>query len=287
MKLLYAEEHLSCFNYEGEDSLITLMHYEAGDFVEIFPKYNLIVFVVEGSLSFSYGEYMNVSAKKGDIIVHPSNHNCKVNYTSNTSILSLRLSMDLSFCNHFSFEMLSKETHHQNGSPNKLRLLHANEVVNIYLTGLLNYLQDGLRCYYFFELKIRELLYIFRGYYPKEELSEFFAPMLNSDFHFSNMVFQAYSETTSVNELAKKLNYSLSGFGKRFRRVFNVSAYQWMQMQKAKNIYHEINCSNKTFTELSFEYGFSSPSHFNDFCKKYFEETPGNIRKRYRVGEEQ
>lgn len=283
MKLLYAEEHLSCFNYEGENSLMTLIDYKAGDFVEICPKFNLVVFVVSGSVRFSYGEYMNVPAKEGDIIVHPGNYNCKVKYFSDTTILSFRLSMDLSFCNHFSFEMLSRERGEQIGGANRLHLMQANETVKSYLNGLLNYLRDGMRCHYFLELKIKEMLYIFRGYYPKEELAAFFGPMLNSDFHFSNMVYQVYSEATSVSELAKMLNYSLSGFGKRFKRVFNVSAYQWIQEQKAKNIYHEISCSNKTFTEMSFEYGFSSPSHFNDFCKKYFNATPGNIRKRYQL----
>jgi AraC-like DNA-binding protein len=52
-----------------------------------------------------------------------------------------------------------------------------------------------------------------------------------------------------------------------------------MQEQKAKKIFHEITCSRKTFTEISFENKFSSSAHFNDFCKQYFNNTPGGIRR--------
>jgi AraC-like DNA-binding protein len=59
-----------------------------------------------------------------------------------------------------------------------------------------------------------------------------------------------------------------------------MSPSQWMQVQKSRVIYHEINCSDKTFAELGYEFGFSSPSHFNNFCKKMFKCAPGTIRKK-------
>jgi AraC-like DNA-binding protein len=52
-----------------------------------------------------------------------------------------------------------------------------------------------------------------------------------------------------------------------------------MQEQKAKKIYREVTCTKRTFTEIAFEYDFSSPAHFNDFCKQYFQNTPGGLRK--------
>jgi AraC-like DNA-binding protein len=80
--------------------------------------------------------------------------------------------------------------------------------------------------------------------------------------------------------LAKKVNYSISGFEKRFKRVFDMSPYQWIQAQRAQAIYHEIHCSSKTFAELGYDFGFSSPSHFSNFCKQMFKETPGRLRKK-------
>jgi AraC-like DNA-binding protein len=53
-----------------------------------------------------------------------------------------------------------------------------------------------------------------------------------------------------------------------------------MQEQRAKKIYHEIICTKKTFTELAMEFEFSSPAHFNDFCKQYFGDAPGRMRRK-------
>ena len=75
-------------------------------------------------------------------------------------------------------------------------------------------------------------------------------------------------------------HYSLSGFQKRFKKVFGVSAYHWMKDVRSKSIYHQINSTEKSFKEISDEYGFSSPSHFNDFCKVHFGTTPGRIRRK-------
>lgn len=280
MALLYPQEHLSCFNYNmGEESLMVVKSYKKGDSDGETPAKNSIIFVLEGEISFSFGEYVDVLASKGEIFVHPAHLTCTFLAKEDTTLLLFRLSMDLSFCDHFSFEMLLREK--AKIKDEGVYFLEINEEVYSFLHGMKKYLNDGLRCTYFLELKIKEFLYVLRAYYPKEQLKAFFYPILNHDLEFSTFVYQMYQQVNTVKELADILQYSLSGFEKRFKKVFGIPANQWMQNQKAKNIYHDINCSTKSFTKLSSEYGFSSPSHFGEFCKKNFNDTPGNIRKKY------
>jgi AraC-like DNA-binding protein len=103
--------------------------------------------------------------------------------------------------------------------------------------------------------------------------------MLSNNIVFSNLIYQNYGSAKNIGELAEITNYSMSGFKKKFAKVFGVSPAVWVKREKAKKIYYEINCSLKTFKEISNEYNFSSPAQFNKFCKKMYNMPPGTLRK--------
>ena len=285
MKLLYANEHFSCFNYSsGENTLIKLLNLKKNETTDICPEGNCIIFVISGELTFSYGAHVNIFAKTMNAIVHPANLNCRITTNSETDLLIMQLNVNMSFCDHFSFEMLMQENlgkGHSGVKSLNIHIMEANKSVEHYLLGLVDCFTDGLRCTYLLEMKIKELLFLFRAYYSKDELRAFFSPILNNDLMFSLKVHSCYNNNSSitVNQLAHLMNYSLSGFEKKFRKVFAMSAYQWIQNKMAQSIYHDINCGTKTFSELAYEYNFSSPAHFNTFCKRKFNASPGSIRK--------
>jgi len=231
---------------------------------------------LEGELLFSQGKYTNRKITKGKVLLLVANSPFKSVADKNTKLLIFSMRTETHICDRYSLEMLMKES--DLGEPD-LSYLEINKPLNEYLKSLDKYISDGLRCFFFHEIKIKELFYILRGYYPKEELYVFFYPLLSNDISFSDFIQKNYHKVKTVKELAELANYSLSGFVKRFKKVFGVSAYHWINEQKATLIYREINEMTKTLKEISFEYGFSSPAHFNDFCKNHFGETPGNIRK--------
>jgi AraC-like DNA-binding protein len=271
--------HLDCFNYSKnkEKPLIELRQYKKGSIHQIVTKSNEIIVVLTGVLNFSFSQTFIREAIEGYMIILPIRHNCMIEIFEDTTFIIFRLDIDLGFCNHFSFEMLHRK---KRENEKKMCVLNANDVIRNYLSHLTTCLNDGLYCGYLLEIKLKEFLYLLRYYYPMNELKAFFTPILSDDFEFSSLIRKHYLLTSTVNDLAKKVNYSISGFEKRFKKVFEVSPSQWMQSQKAQAIYHKINCSTKTFAELAYEFGFSSPSHFNNFCKKKFNETPGNIRRK-------
>jgi AraC-like DNA-binding protein len=160
-------------------------------------------------------------------------------------------------------------------SPYQLKM---NSVINNFLNVLVCTIEDGLKCAYLHELKQKELLYYMRAYYPKKDLFAFFAPILSDDIVFSELIYKNLDKVKTISELAEIVNYSVSGFKKRFLKVFGASPYQWILKQKAKKIYYEINCSQKSFKEISMEFEFSSSAHFDKFCKKEFGVSPGTIR---------
>ena len=69
MELLYKQEHLTCYNYEkGNRPTIEKISLLDGQSWNIFSVENKVIFIIEGSLSFSLDELTNqvISEKKND-----------------------------------------------------------------------------------------------------------------------------------------------------------------------------------------------------------------------------
>ncbi len=278
MELLYKEEHLSCFQYsKGQDPIIERIERGKDKYFQIYNDVNKIIFVLKGKIIISFNEQINVEIKEGEFFFVPPKSQYSSVAEEDSVVLLFRLNLSFNFCEHFSFEMLLSGKNTKK-IPEVFSKLKANYLLANYFKSLEMLLQDGLKCFYFLELKLRELLFLLRAYYTKEELYALFTSALSADIQFSNKVFENCDKVKSSKELAAIMNYSLSGLEKRFKRIFGVPVYQWLKLRKARNIYHEINCTKKTFAEIAFEYGFSSASYFNDFCKTNFGKTPGDIR---------
>ncbi|MDR2956524.1 MAG: AraC family transcriptional regulator [Prevotella sp.] len=279
MELLYVQEHLSCYNYEkGDRPTIERISLKKGQEWEIFPIDNKAIFTLSGSLCFSFGENSNKIMEPRKIMLIPAGSEYKCVAETDCELNVIRLHNTKQLCDCFSLDALLKEE--KDGFNNISSLLDINERVNSFLSFLNTCIGDGLKCTYYFELKAKEFYFLLRAYYTKKDLLRFFYPILSKDISFSDLVLKNHYKTKTVQELANVTNYSLSGFQKRFKKVFGVSAYQWMKDERSKSIYHQINSTDKSFKEISEEYGFSSPSHFNDFCKANFGLTPGKIRRK-------
>lgn len=278
MKLLYPEEHIHCLNYSKNNGpAIENIELSQNEDWEVLSAHNKILFLLSGKLSFSFNEYKNKIIPEKKVMTMPSNTNIKIKAFEDSHFVIFRLQTKVQLCDTYSLDKLLLDNN--NKSPN-INFLDIDERLFGYLSLLNTYVSDGLKCIYFFQIKVQELFFLLRAYYPKNELIGFFKPLMDNNTTFSDFVFENYKKVKSVKELAEMANYSLSGFQKHFKKVFGVSAYQWINDQRSKSVYHELNNSEKPLKEISDNYGFSSPSHFNDFCKSQFGETPGEIRRK-------
>lgn len=274
MNFLYAQEHLKCYNYTKKNPLIEVIKKEEGEIIDLFSVRNCIIFLLCGKMLFSSGTTKNKTIEEEEMFVHPYQHKATLEVLKPSELVLMNLNFDLSFCDHFPIENL----YDSRLKTDDIYLLDFNPIIKNYIFTLTNFVNDGLRCTYFYELKIKELLYILRAYTPKETLQFFFQPVLNSDMEFHRQVFEGFKKVKTIKELADLMHYSLSGFEKRFKRVFNMPASKWIEKEKGKEIYHEITCSKKTIMEIAYDFGYS-PSHFNNYCKRVFGKTPNSLRK--------
>ena len=294
MELIYLEEHSNCINYIKEDRPpIEKKNINMGqNWVLNAVCDNKLIFVIRGTASVSYDNILNMDVNKGNIILLPLGSEMKVFAQKETSVFIVRLLNNTIFCDRFSYRQLVTEIENKQTNidvvekkddtycSNNDYLLNMNDSIWYFINNLDERIEDGLRCSTLFSLKLKELFILFRAYYTKEDLHRFFKPLLYTDQDFFNIVMTNYRNVKTVNELAEFTNYSFSGFEKKFKRIFNISAGKWLKSKKSEIIYQELVAGSKTFKHLCSEYGFSSPSHLNTYCKRNFGLTPGEIRKK-------
>ena len=279
-KLYYAEEHTSCFLYDsGNDPIITRIDKTEGEVLQVNATHNKIFFLLKGKIKFLYGNTYSIFGE-GNFILLPRGCEYTMNVEKDTSIIVVNVHYKINFCEHFPLEMLSKLYKNLKQEQLTLHPLKTNQLVSAYLDNISTTISAGLKCKYFHEIKQRELFYYLRAYYPKKDLAAFFAPILNDDTDFAELIYQNYESAKDLADLAAVTHYSLSGFKKRFAKVFGIAPYQWIEQEKAKKIHYDINCTQKSIKEIAMKYHFYSSSHFNSFCKKMYGMSPVMLRKK-------
>lgn len=161
--------------------------------------------------------------------------------------------------------------------------LRCTDLLFGYLSQLKKYMDEDISSHYYHNLKLDELLLSCKWFYTKDELARLFSSQLSEDCDFSNYIVNNGYKYSKISELAKDMNYSVSGFDKKFKRIFGVSGYKWLKMQKAKRVLKSIYTENLSFKEIADNFDFSSESYFYEFCKAEFGKTPGQIRKNHNL----
>ena len=80
-------------------------------------------------------------------------------------------------------------------------------------------------------------------------------------------------------QFAQLGGYSLTTFRRIFDTIFHVPVHEWMTEQRKESILYQLRNDRLSISEICFGHGFESLSNFSNFCKKYFGDSPRNLRK--------
>lgn len=272
----------SCNNYQDK-TIIQERILQEGEQYEFITEEDSIVFILKGSVQLSFDTQIDIKVESPHMIIIPSGSFYAREASNRTTLIQLPIKQQIETCDCLLIESNTPQdkilTKASIQEKEYLYPLPPSPIILEHLNLLIKSISQGLSCIHLINLKIKELIFIIRINYPEEERLKFFSPLISSDRIFSEFIHKTYRKVGSIKELAEQSYYSLSGFDKRFRRVFGKSASQWMKERRAADIYRDIKKGEKTFKQISLEYGFCSPAHFNDFCKSKLGNTPGRIRK--------
>ena len=277
-KLLYAQEHFACQNYEkGKNAALEILHIPKDKKIERTLHDTEIVFMLSGSFNLSYRKILNTVINPGVIMLFPPGSRVKAESLEDTLLIICRIRGVLQLCECVSMTQIYNSR--DRNIKEEFHMLSINDRIYKFVELMQECVNDGLKCGYYFETKMKELFFLLRAYYTKEELIQFFSPLLSHNSRFMNLMYQNRN-ARSVNELIDISMYSESGFKKQFNKVFGTSASDWLRDQKASLVYNDLIGSDLSIKELADKYNFSSVSSFTTFCQSKFGLPPGQIRTR-------
>lgn len=282
MEIMYLNEHKGCFNFDNKkNASINKIILKKDEIWETDSNVNKIIFVVDGKLNYSKENYENIEISKKEFMFLPSKEKL-TGYAKEdgTLLLIFNLYKLIDLCHTFSLKNLEKHhlSSYQKRKKAKPMHLQTIDIISEYLNLLIKCFDANLKCKYFFDIKIEELMFFLRGFYKKEIMADFFKNA-SSETDFYQFVIRNYNKYRSLAEISSAINYTVSGFEKRFRREFKCSPYKWMKDMKAHDIYNKIVTSDLNYKEISSVFQFSSVPQFFDFVKNYFGKTPKQIRE--------
>jgi len=270
----------NCPMAEKKDPTFEILKLDQGNIIKDISTEDIMVFVIVGKIDMSIDISVNTVIKADDIIYLPLDCHYLAHILENSTLLIVRIHDPILFCNCLRImDLIKKNLDECCKNRQCLYLLVTSPQIKLFVGFVQNCIDQGICCRSFFQHKIAELFFLMRAFYPQDNFAQFFSRALHSDSGFSSYVTHYGHNYRSVSELAQTLHYSVSGFEKHFKRVFGVSPYKWMLRNKAEKIYYEIQLDKQSFKEICDEFGFSSISHFTNFCKTYLGATPSNIRK--------
>lgn len=284
MKVMNVREHLNCQNYvfpDGRTEECKKVVYEKileRDSMEEGKVYeSKIGIVIEGNGKLTAGGTKNINLEQGSIFLLPIGGAYRLAAIDGMKLVMFAVDDKVRFCDRYNLEKLFADTAEQKNKT--FAPLKTNERVDSFIRNTFEYINDGFCCGCFMKTKVSELFHIFRVYYSKESLARFFSPLMSNDSEFANFIYENWESAKNLGELAEKSSLSVSGFSKKFKKVFGMPAYQWIMERKSELIFIELSEGDKSLKQLSEELNFYSVHHLGCYCKKKFGLSPGQIRK--------
>ncbi len=274
----FMDEHFACPNFKkGGEASFMVNDLPAGAVHEyIAVTTTVIAYIVEGGIEATYNNNFKKRLSAGELLLFPAGISVSIKVLEDTKSIRCFFDVQPMLCDYFRIDTLEPLAR-QHG--NDAFLLTANNPIRLYFSQVESYIEKGLLCSCLGRYKHQELLHLLRAFYTRKELACFFSPIINKDIFFMDAVRRAYPGCHTVADLARKVNYSVSGFNKRFERCFGMTAHAWMQQQLSEQILTDLRENRISNKEIVYRYDFSSEARFYEFCKRNWGLTPSQIRK--------
>jgi len=278
MSVFYLDEHRACSSYISDYNIgFKNCQIKQGEFlVPANKEHHCLFFLVNGRIDLYY-ESQTYHLRKDTVWFIPMSSDYKISADTDASIIMNYFNKPIDFCEKAALENLSAFLEHKPSTS----MLRINKPLKKFLFSLIFYMNEGIACKHFHEIKQKELLFLLRYFYTKREIAGLFAPIISKSLDFNNIVLANYLNASSVKELAQICNYSLSSFNRLFKKNFKENPYIWLQNQKIKYITGRLSDKTIPLGQIIDEFRFSSPSHFTIFCKKHLNLTPSQFRKQH------
>ncbi|MDR1201253.1 MAG: helix-turn-helix domain-containing protein [Tannerellaceae bacterium] len=239
-------------------------------------EYNHVLFLLEGKLKISCNDFVNRQVQSKEFVFIPVSADVKCKTLGHSQIVLFTFDNPAT---HFDKDYMNVLLDHCEKAEQTFIKLPFYEPIENFVKHLILYAEHKINKKLLQEIKEMELLTILKSFYLKEDIANFFHPIIGRSPHFRMQVLRNYRKESHVDGLAQRLGIEKRSFSFQFKEEFNMSPYQWLLNQKAKHIRFSLAESDKSLDEIRTEFGFKFAGHFTRFCKKQFNCTPIRLRR--------
>ena len=165
--------------------------------------------------------------------------------------------------------------------PDSLIGLQTNDMTHGYFHSLLPYFtQQPPPPENLVELKCRELIFHILSNPGNAAMLGYMNNLADQVKPSLSVVMEAnYTYNLSLEELARISQRSLTIFKKEFTELFHTTPGKWLIKKRLDYAQRLLTASQKNVTEIAYESGFESVTHFSRVFKEQFGESPLRYRK--------
>ncbi len=128
-------------------------------------------------------------------------------------------------------------------------------------------------------IKIKELILLLTKTNDLEMINTFLSSLFTPlNYNFRSVVESNLYNNINVAELSFLCNMSLSSFKREFKKLYTRSPGQYLKSKRLERAELLISNTDKRITDICFECGFTSPSHFSRCFQKQFGKSPQEYR---------
>ena len=283
-ELFYIEEHRSCKNYlDRVEFGFKYIELEQETFIrEERLSSNYLLMFLDGEFTISQDPFNTRTFNAGTMVLLPKMSVFNGWGSNSAKLVCFSFEAPPRSCDMFILQSLSDISVTINYD------FQATEIrypLMPYLEVLTFCLRSEMSCKYLHELMGKELFFLIRGFYTKEEIAYLFYPIIGKDFYFKKMIMENYHKADSIESLISISNMGRSSFFTKFRNVFGTTAKQWIVKQRNRRILDEAQRPGITVKELMAKFLFESQPAFTFYCKQHFGCTPKQLIEHYCIGE--
>jgi AraC-like DNA-binding protein len=275
--LFYLNEYHSNDKKKSEfDSVFRHGKIGIGDFLlNTGMIYNHLLFLKDGVIRMDCNEFRDRELGRGQCILIPKGANVSLTVLQPGTLLVFIFDV---LQNPLENHVLQSYQTIQSRVDYAFTPIPVREPLTSYLELILYYKDKGIEHKQLYEIKEKELFLLLHSCYTQEEIITLLYPIIGMS-DFKNFVLRNYPNVKNVAELVRISGMGRTAFDYTFRNVFGTSARQWMLAQIARQVQYKALEPEITIKDLIKEFRFDSASHFNRFCRKQFDCTPGELIK--------
>lgn len=89
--------------------------------------------------------------------------------------------------------------------------------------------------------------------------------------------------TPSLKQLAEEANMSHTKLNRYFKKIYGTTIYSWLRHYRLERARHLLLSEQIAITEIAFQCGFSSASHFSQAFKQQYKQSPVEYRNQKKL----